>query len=83
MPLPENIIILFYWTAPFWIFLLFFAATALPLDIHISAIKLDHCAEARIISGDRGRERFRDFLAAQLAVRRHRDIEDDVRVRRS
>ena len=60
----------------------FFVVAALPLDIHISAIKLDHCAEARIISGNRGRERFRDFLAAQLAVRRHRNIEDDVRVRR-
>ena len=60
----------------------FFVAAALPLDIHISTIELDHCAEARIISGNRGRERFRDFLAAQLAVRRHRNIEDDVRVRR-
>lgn len=34
--------------------------------------------EIRIVDGNGGRERFRDFFAAQLAVRRHRDIEDDI-----
>ena len=53
------------------------------LCVDVGAVEFDYGLEVGVVGGDRIAEGFADFLAANLAARDERDVENHVRVSRA